>query len=265
MDQKEFESRGREVEYLDEDGEKVAALLRSLPRVQAPANFDFHLNARIARGQSPRATLIPFFKIAAPLGLVLLVTVAFLFYGSMPSNTDVAAVEAPVADSRSSASPPQTESFAPQPAPPVAQNPDPVVTQAPTAKSNPLRTIPASTRRPVDQRPIAPPRDGSVDLTQKTANVINPPGTDPRTAADISVREVLQMLGVTAEFSDGGWKVQSAAENSVAQRSGIKSNDVIEAVDGKPLTGTTNVKGDFGKVLRVRRDGKKIDVTLLNR
>ena len=82
---------------------------------------------------------------------------------------------------------------------------------------------------------------------------------------EIPIREVLEMLGVKADFASGGWTVLSTADNSIAARSGVRSDDVIEAFNDRDLTEGTTLKAGFaGKSLRVRRDGKQVTLDLKN-
>jgi len=77
------------------------------------------------------------------------------------------------------------------------------------------------------------------------------------------VRNVLEILGIAADFSDEGWKVRSVVENGVASRAGIRAGDVIEAIDGQTIKGDTLRRGS-AKTFTVRRDGKQISLNLTN-
>ncbi len=119
-------------------------------------------------------------------------------------------------------------------------------------------------------------RGGSIDRTLGSANTILPPGfqSEPQKkdiaasnagGADIAVRDVLQMLGVSADPDADGWRVRSAAANSMAQRAGVRVGDVIEAINGTPLEPNMTFKGGISvKTLRVRRDGKQVTLYLKN-
>jgi hypothetical protein len=117
---------------------------------------------------------------------------------------------------------------------------------------------------------------GSLERSLTPANTILPPGfqsanpsRENRNAndgqADIPIQDVLQILGINAEFSGDGWKVGSAVANGAGYRAGIREGDVIEAIDGQTLTRDTKFKNGFnGKTLRVRRDRKSISLRLGN-
>jgi hypothetical protein len=57
-----------------EENREVTELLAALPRVEAPANFDFGVKARIAAGGSKgRSALFPFLKVTVPVAILLLI------------------------------------------------------------------------------------------------------------------------------------------------------------------------------------------------
>jgi len=79
-------------EILDTDDAKVAQLLAGLKRVEAPANFEFRLKARLANATPPARSFgfVPtFVKFAAPVALVAAVS-SVLFLNS--SNTSESTV-----------------------------------------------------------------------------------------------------------------------------------------------------------------------------
>jgi membrane-associated protease RseP (regulator of RpoE activity) len=81
----------------------------------------------------------------------------------------------------------------------------------------------------------------------------------------VSAKSVLSRIGVEASFSGSAWTVGSVRAGSAAANAGLKAGDVIEAVNGRPLTGTTSFDSKFaGRTLRIRRDGKTISIALKN-
>ena len=262
-----------EEESLDAESVKVVALLSALPRVEAPSNFEFGVKAKIAKG-APRSgrSLIPFLKLAAPLSLLLVVGAFVFFYSTLPSRDGVATVN-PAAPAIAS----QDEIVASTPsAPPVGERNDvsgprigDEVDPEPERATVTTPVIPAS--RSTSRRPAnSDARDGglSTDKAYTAPPVIMPPGTEAANPSksggdDIPVKEVLGILGASADFADRGWKVGSVTDNSVAARSGVKPNDVIEAVDGKDVKADSTVKGDSGvRSIRIRRDGKQMELKM---
>jgi len=269
MNQRESENGIDERDAFDNESSKVAALLSALPRVEAPANFEFLVKARIAEGAAPRASLVPFLKLAAPLSLVLVVALFLIFYsGRVPQDDDVSVREATPSAPIVEVAPaePMTVS-GPRISDPIAVSPERV-------SSEPERSGPV--RRTTNSAPANRSHGGSVDRTLESANMIMPPGfesVNPRNrnsnanigGTGVPVRDVLDTLGVSGDFLNGGWKVRSAAPNSLAQRAGVRSGDVIEAIDGQPLMESTTFKGQFSpKTLRVRRNDNTLTLRISN-
>jgi S1-C subfamily serine protease len=79
-----------------------------------------------------------------------------------------------------------------------------------------------------------------------------------------SVKELLsQTLGVEVSFTGNGWKVLSVRQGGSAERSGIMSNDIIEAVDGiKLLSETIRTNSINGKKISINRSGQRLEIDL---
>ena len=87
----------------------------------------------------------------------------------------------------------------------------------------------------------------------------------PDRAVQIPTKDVLNLFGVKGTFGESGWKVESVGADTLAARSGVKTGDVIEAINDQVLTEKMSFKGRFnGKTLRVRRDGTSIQIILKN-
>lgn len=278
MDQRELEKVTNEADALDADSSRVSALLRALPRAEAPANFEFRVKAGIAAGTQQASTRrFPGLKIAVPLSLVLLVAASVIFYGWLPADSSGPTVadavpERPVVQQPNRASQEETRTDVPVPAPTTER----AGTQMQKVAAEPNRSGPV--RRPAPVRSQAGRRDGSIETALTAANVIDAPGiksnlgrnpnanvNDPREGAGISVSEILQTLGLKAKFVNGGWMVHSITGNSVAARSGVKVNDVVEALGDQTLGESSTLKDGFkGKALRVRREGKQITIEIKN-
>jgi membrane-associated protease RseP (regulator of RpoE activity) len=257
-----------ELQIIDADDRKVAALLRTLPRVEAPANFEFRVKAGIAKASPLSSAAVTFLKTAAPLALILVVVTFGILYYQEPNGTTVDPDR--VASSGPVIPPARTEA-APLSSPP-AMGPAPEIAsgQPVQASTERHRAVPKARTAGSDSNSRA--QGGSVDRIIHPANVIMPPGfesANPQnrnantTSTDVPVREVLEILGLTTDFSGDGWKVRSVAANSIAARSDVKAGDVIEAVDGQPVKKETKLKSS-AKTFTVRRDGKSVDLTLRN-
>ena len=97
-------------------------------------------------------------------------------------------------------------------------------------------------------------------------NIMPPKTLNDGQNSVIAVEKILSINGINADFENGKWKVKSVAPNSLGESSGIKQNDVIEAVDDLLLSGKT-IKGDSfkGKELTITRDGERKIIKLQNK
>ena len=284
MNQTELQNNRGGGDALDSENYEVAALLSALPRVEAPENFEFRVRAGIAKGSAPRASLIPFLKVAAPLSLVLTVGAFGIFYGTMPSGNEAPTIsqtlpsggqavqpETPVSAASAVTAPaPQiTNSTVVEPSERAARE-EPSV--GPVRRNN--HTVTASrSRRVAADRPF---EGGSKDQALGSANTILPKGFETANpqrqnlnanvgGTKVPVGDVLGMLGVNGEFTGGGWKVRSVAANTSALRAGVKPGDLIEAIDGTPVAQGMMFSGGFSvKTIRIRRDGKTLSLNLGN-
>jgi hypothetical protein len=254
-----------ETEVLGADEQKISDLLGGLKRVDAPANFEFRLKSRIAntRPEDLRPRLIPVLGYAAPLVLVLIVGTYLVVTGVYTvDQNSVADVEQaqPVAD--------LTESTLPNPAP-VAENEQPAPNNELQAASREETTV-GNTER-ISDTPKVPKKvsrsdddpGGSFDTGLGSPKVILPKSLSPNEPARISIREILSTIGVQAAFDGGSIKVSSVVENNRAGRSGIEAGDILETINGRPVTGATMFDSPFTATsVGVRRGGKSIQITL---
>jgi membrane-associated protease RseP (regulator of RpoE activity) len=257
-----------EKKYNFEDEQSVADLLGSLPRVEAPGNFDIGVRSRIANGRpsSRSAWLIPS-AAAVSLCSMVLAAVAFIYLGGS---------EPQVADATQPSSAPRVAPEKSQPEFTAVVDPEPANMNPRVTDSSPPETGGASNVRP---RPTVPPRGGgSYDTAVKpSADPIVPkgiptPGSTPNinikpptTDVKVPAREILQLIGLDAEFGDAGWRVQRVTDNSAAAKSEIRVGDVVEAIDDTKVVGDTTFESGFsGKSLTVVRDGVRQTIRLRN-
>jgi hypothetical protein len=274
MGYEETENRFETEEGLTADEAKVRGMLGGLKRVEAPKDFGFKVQARIARARPEtfrEKRGLAFLRYAIPLGLVLAVTSAFIINSVYRVNDasvpPVAAItsDAPIA----LPSGPQSNEVAV-----MAPGLDPRSSSNTVSGANTLAVNPP---RPSSERRIPGSRDtggGSITsgLESRGPIIRLNPNAGPRpdtnrtgfeTRGEISVRAILKIVGINADPSDIGWKVQTVDTNSVAERSGVKGGDLIEAINGLPVTDGTQFSGRFiGKNLRVNRDGKTVAIDL---
>ena len=277
-----------ENELLSVEDEKVRQMCSGLKRIDAPKDFDFRLKARIAnhQPQSEKSPIFAFLRRAAPLGLavvVLALIVSESFYSV--DNMSIPQIAGSFRET-----PKRTENFS-------AVNETPVeiasresgpsanfetFTTSENSNSRQLLTLPANVRNEVGNyvknlkntnRAVETDGGGSRDSASRQTFVRVPQGFNSNTTVQtpnnvsnptlFSVKEILSQIGITASFSGNGWRVQSVGQNSTAERSEIKLNDVIEAVDNIKilkemiLTNSLNVRK-----ITVVRDGKRFEIEL---
>jgi membrane-associated protease RseP (regulator of RpoE activity) len=245
--------------------------LAGLRRVDAPADFDFRLKARIANG---RGQLKRGFITARTAAYVLPAVAAAVIGGSylIPGNP-----EAPIAAENNMVS---------QIRPPV-ENREPVERAAltPQAEVTPVSTISSlEPKRPVNAvaRQVPVQRDetekgrpaGSFDSAIQSSNPILPRGFDPAPASPraveppgpqrhVEVSQILKVLGIDAVSQSSGWRVRGVGQNSIAERSGLLAGDLITALDEKSVADRSVFENGFEvKRLTVSRQGRVLQIDL---
>ena len=275
-----YDKSPNETEILSADEQKLREMCLALNKVDAPKDFDFKLKARLAGAK--RSDYAPRFgfawRYALPALALILVLGLLAFNGafSAPNESPLFA-ENPVAAPTNPALPQNTtiSSVAPPP-----QIPD----------QNPVDLPPAQTLPKVLQSEVAVSKTknraafktrqskndnfgGSADKSAKTPPVLLPKGFDQNSvtpknlniqpSSPITVKDVLSISGINADLENGKWKVKSVTANSIGESSGVKENDVIEAIDDQPLSAeTVFVKTVKGQTITIMRNGEKSQLKL---
>lgn len=268
----------QETEKIGTDEKAVCDLIATLKQIDAPGDFNFRVRARIADGK-PAATYIGWFpastRVAVPLALVLMAGGYFgLSSYYQPDESLVSSVAVP-----------QNPDTLP-PIEPVASGPvvaTDISTVSSAVRADDARTEslvrPSGNVGPTRVFPRTPARSagsGSYDEAAREVRKIYPRGFNPSpqtpanglgsgTELTMSAKDLLTVIGIAAAFDGTGWKASSVGNGSLAGRSGIRAGDLIEAVDGQTLVRDTVFSNRFnGKSLRIRRDGKTMQIDLKN-
>jgi len=267
---------------------RVWQMIDVLPRVDAPVNFDFRVKARIANSKSTdfQSRFFPVLRYVMPLGIIVLLLGLIAFntnYFSGDNATQVAVTVPPRSiEKETTASNP---SFTNQNILPTNRNENLVASRSnanPVFVKDTQETQIATVNSKKRQRTETPKKkteenDGmmSRDSTLSKAKVTLPPGLDPNRRIEIApnpgntksfaAEEILPFLGIEIVLQNENRTVKSIKQNSLAERSGVKVGDAIEAIDGKkisgePLSGRTIEV----KTLTVLRGAKKIEIALPN-
>jgi membrane-associated protease RseP (regulator of RpoE activity) len=258
------------------DGEAISRLLGGLERVDAPADFDFRVRARIADGkpsESGGSRLPLAVRYAAGLCSVLLLAGLFGFIWLYSgNNTGVPAVavvdpQPKLADRGS----PSDRAAATSDVPAADER---AVVNVPTADSSTRPLVKGLEREAGNTRTELNPSGDSIESSTREAKRILPKGisTNPASApkpkdfdrgVHIQAADVLILLGINATYSGSGWLVNSLTPNGAAERVGLKAGDVVEAINEQSIAETTSFSGTFsGKSLRVRRGGQVLRIDL---
>lgn len=248
----------------------IEKALGDLPRAEAPVNFEAMVRSRIAESDQ-QASWRPGWalglKFAMPTMALLLLGAFFVFSGGSTMNDlPVLAVNGQTEIDSGHAVMPD----APGPVSESLKKKDQLATKGVNGQQNTKVILPdGKVLRPNEQG------GGSEDKTVDQADpAIYPEGLDPNKKPDvrnikpptnngISAEAILSMLGVKSECKQNGCVATAVAKQSIAERAGVKANDLIEAIDDKPVKAGTTFEGTINvRTLRVVRGGKRITIDL---
>ena len=262
-------------------------MLGGLERVETPPDFNFQLKARIARAKPDdyKTGFFPALRYILPLsfGVVLLSFVALSGLYFVDQNSPVV---------NESSNPPintsvPEDSFV-EPNPPIVTENKPPGEEIPVNESVNKQPEVLSKKPDVAQNNSG----GSKDLPNKTANVIVPGEKDPGGGSDdyaantpavrtppglnsnqkveipvnsnMTTTDLNGLLEITG-IKTASQKVISVQPDGVADRSGVKVGDIIEAINGKKITGDKFSGQSLGvKTLTVLRGGERREIVLGN-
>lgn len=272
----------------------VWQMIDNLARIDAPKNFDFHVKARIAKAHPERfqPTFIPVLRYVLPLSLVILVlgvlafNSAFFFGGNeVPQIAGVKSQPAIVAENTpiTSASPEQIAKVENSVQTPAAdENKIPVDSKGtPSLIKNEREgqfVAVKSTKNPLPKPRREQPKNNfdnnSRTISSSSSKIFTPENLNANKTVETSsnvnnqttiTEGIWFLLGIEIVKENGNRKVKSITPNSYADRSGVKTGDVIEAVDGVKLSAEPVRTKQIGvKKLTVMRGAEKIEITLKN-
>lgn len=265
---------------LEKTQTRIWRMIDDFKSVDAPANFDFAVKARIKNAhqpQKPRIWFSPALRFAVPLGLVVLILGFVAFSASYFSGNSA----------------PQTASVAPQTpiekdAPPsnvyvVNQNAadaNPIVAQANSTAEKPKENGEIAIVKPsTEQRGTASKKterefDGGSRVSASTQGAPKfPNGLNPNRAnvapmnigggKSFAASEILSFIGIESAPENGKLQVKAIKPDSLAERSGVRVGDIIEAINNLPLN-ELGAKRIEGKTLTVARGAERIVINLRN-
>jgi hypothetical protein len=288
MSYEELKNNPNESENLSGEHEEVRQMCGNLKRVNAPKDFDFHLKARIANANPndfQQNAFLPFLRYALPLCLVIFLAGFVVFSGILNSEQSNTIAE--------KTTPNQAPDSVPNAIPTSAivssntliaansSNPVTAVANSEQKKTAPNNETASATNKNNNLSSVTkdskPGEDfgGTRESTSRDTPIFTPRGIPPTSnvrnnqsvnignQSRSSVKEMLNIIGIEADFMNSGWSVKSVTDNSLASRSGIKMGDFIESADGRKLDSETISAQSFSpKIIYVLREGKKIAVEL---
>lgn len=268
---------------------RVWQVIDSLPRVEAPADFDFRLKARFAAARAKDFRPRPRFALryAVPVFAAALIAVLFFagrdFLVTPPtapltaenaSNTDAVSFSAPKLPAEVAQNEQLLESGSEnQPAAAVSDKALPAATEVPAlvvAAGNRQKSVKEPARNDFLAGSIgggsldSGVREGEIKKLPpgiKLAEAVPSPITAPP-AKPVSADEILTLIGIETVTENGKRMVKAVKSNSAAERSGVRPGDQVEAIDDQPLGRPVRSVTIKGYVLKVWRDGKIIDIPL---
>lgn len=284
-----LQNKAEEIEILTADEKKISEFVGSLERVSAPNDFEFRLKARIAASGkgSYQTGYWQWLRYLLPVGASAFV-LAFVLYGTnffAPSQPD---------EQRANVKPTRSEEIVTKPietpydAVAAASNSNktedsPVNSSSQNnllpknAEGEPSLIADKSTPRTIETQPKIKSDDnfnGSKVSSLKTSNVkILPSGIETNkiipkpqefeNSGKTNIAEMLKINGMETVLEGGKLKVKSIQPNSIAERSDVKTGDIIESFDEQKANGNSNSSNLGGtRKLTVSRGGKIITIDL---
>jgi len=291
MNKHSTEKTGKNAALNSED-EKIRSLIGSLKRVDAPKDFDFRVKARIANAKSVhrKPQFFPVLRYVLPLGLIILISAAVVFNSVYFGDAQVPVVaENQIQKESSSDKLSPTKQTGEEN---IARKADDKVSGANVSNSEITREREFSKVK-VNTVAVKSSRKENLKVSQKNYNVDNSGGSlvsastatptkqiinrmgiipgrtiknlpnSVENVKSLTAKDILFQFGVEAVFTNESWTVKSVRQNSPAERSGVKTGDAVEAIDGEKLTDKPLKNRTIqGKKLTVARGAEKIEIRL---
>ncbi len=260
---------------------RLLELLSGLERVEVPKDFDFQLNVRIARGKPSRSwiELIPSLQFVLPLALVVVSIAALsgVYFFNKNSFEPIAINDVAAPDLSN-----ELLNVAPDEDVLTRENEKPKtgielsnslleLIKSPEIATKDNEANQKSKASQSDPNSIKDAGAGSRDSAVTSIAPLIQPEFDSNRKVDSSailrvatvtkLSDVWNLLGITVD----SLKVVSVGKISVAERSGVKTGDLIEAIDGEKIT-SESITGNqiHVKSITVVRNGIRREVLLTN-
>lgn len=269
--------------------------IEGLPTVDAPANFDFRVKARIADGKPTadfQPKLLPVLRYVLPFSAIVLVLGLLAFNTNIFFGGDTAPEVATLAPSTPIAAENPPTVFPSPELPTVSSN----VSQSFTNEDFAVTTADRNTRLP-SARPEpqfaaakttrksspAPRREstreilsggGSQDRTFTETKVLTPVGIPSRpseikpnvgNAPVARSEDIWSFVGIEIASANGIQTIKAVTPNSLAARADVRVGDVVEAVNGVKLSAQPlNAEVVEIKTLTILRGTERLEIGFKN-
>lgn len=258
----------------DREDDAVSHLVGGLPRIEAPANFERRVMTKIAEGDTtPRRFFGLPLALAYTLPLLLVLAGGTAVFIGMQNRSQAPNVSEVAANKRFDADPSgPTSSPIERP-----QGSPEIVATAASDSEHAKHALVSPVNRDAEKKTRGGNSNqhggGSYDKADPQKKSLFPSGISPMSKAvgnssdvspamNVSVTDALTQIGITADY-EGGWKVRSVGENSLAGHSGVKAGDIVTALGKTELGSDTVFKNTTeASSISVRRDGSVLTLPI---
>jgi hypothetical protein len=278
-----------EQENLSQNDKRIREIIGSLQKIDAPKDFDFQLKSKIANTKTRRGnwTFWRYFAVGIPTFACMALVAFFAFNRDIaPPQNNVAGVK----EQHKTESIQANEVKPPEVVPEVAvavnttqetpsvkkssQIIEPkIVDDKVIAKSGKPKTSELESKKVLRKKSVVKDDFIGQNISASTdiQEPILPKGLNG-TSANLKINEtdtvfeiesLLKDLGIETSDENGKLKVKSVRKNSSAERSGVKNDDVIDAIDNQKIAPKVTRKKSFdAKSINITRDGKSLELKL---
>jgi hypothetical protein len=260
-------------------------MIDELTRVDAPKTFDFRVKAKIADSKPSdfQPSFLPVLRYVLPIGVIVLFLGLIAFNTNYFSSSDASqqiiatvpqtAIETKVAPANSLPSNQIAVTNSGDAAVPTSVahpsdesnngNRAEQFTAANSSPKLPVKTPKKNVREEGGSRDLAltsPSKKFPLGLEPNQKIPPSPNGVNAKAATD---EQLWEFFGIEISSENGSRKVQTLKQDGRAERSGVKTGDVIEAIDGEKLSAEPLRTKKFGfKRLTVLRGTERVEITL---
>jgi C-terminal processing protease CtpA/Prc len=274
----------KEYENLSRNDEQVRVILGSLEKIDAPKTFDFQLKSKIAERKSSVGNWAfwKYFAVGVPTLACIALFAFFAFNHNEP--TEIVTAEQPkiVNQEAPEINRVVVNQVLEEPAIPVAETTiikkslpvvEPkIVDEKIYANIEKPQNITPKTKKVVPKKRVVNEIFSNDSAVTNINKPLQPKGLNGSNAANMKINEsdtvfeiesLLNDLGIETANENGRLKVKSVTKNSSAERSGIKNNDLIDAIDNQKIAPKETRKRSFdAKSINITRDGKTMELKL---